>query len=109
MYTARKAAAHRQRRLILDDDGDLVYDKRTQDGPESFCQLRLKDCLEASVDSIAWCVIWGIVQGSLESVRYWQTQMRDIPFQPNMPDPTPVIIEFCQQHKIEIFGSDQND
>ena len=53
MYTARKAAAHRQRRLILDDDGDLVYDKRTQDGPESFCQLRLKDCLEASVDSIA--------------------------------------------------------
>jgi len=43
MYTARKAAAHRQRRLILDDDGDLVYDKRTQDGPESFCQLRLKD------------------------------------------------------------------
>ena len=103
MSTARKAAAQCQCCSVLDDDGDLVYDKRTQGDPEAFCRLRLQDCLNTPVSSIAWC--WGIAQRDLESVRYWQTRMRDISFQPNMPDPTPVVIEFCRQHEIEIFGS----
>ena len=105
MLRARREAAHRRRPLIVDDDGDLVYDPRTPDGPEAFTRLRHTDLVDAGVDSLAWCIMWAIAQGTADSVRYWQTQQRGTPFQVNMPDPTPVVAEFCRRHGIEVFGS----
>jgi hypothetical protein len=102
---ARRKAAWRQRRLILDDDGDLVYADETRNGPEEFLSLRMRDCRAAGVDSLAWCMMWGIAKTGTTTVRYWQTQKRGVPFQQNMPDPTPVIAEFCRENEIEVFGS----
>ena len=102
---ARRKAAWRKRPLILDDDGDLVYADETLKGPEAFLSLRMHDCLAAGVDSLAWCMMWAIAQKGETPVRYWQTQMENIPFQENMPDPTPVVADFCRKHGIEVFGS----
>ncbi len=105
LLRARRQAAQRPRPLILDDDGDLVYDERALQGPEAFAKLRLTDLVDAGVDSLAWCIMWGIAKGSESSARYWQTQKEGMPFQPNMPDPTPVVEAFCRRHGIEVFGS----
>ncbi len=105
MYRARREAAHRRRPLILDDDGDLVYDERTTAGPEAFTQLRHTDLLNTPVDSLAWCMMWGIAQGSADTVRYWQTQQLDRCFQPDMRDPSTVVEQFCHRQGIEVFGS----
>lgn len=102
---ARRTAAWRRRPLIIDDDGDMVYDERTLQGADSFTQMRHTDLVRAGVDSLAWCIHWGICVGTAESVRYWQTQKLGIPFQENMPDPTPIVEQFCHQHDIEVFGS----
>ena len=102
---ARRDAAQRQRRLIVDDDGDGVYGNATQDGPEAFCNTRLKSCADVSVDSIAWCIMWGICPKGSNPVRYWQTQLRGVPFQESMPDPTLVVEQFCRGHGMEVFGS----
>ena len=101
----RRQAAQRLRPLILDDDGDMVYDARTAGGPGAFLQLRHTDLLDTPVNSLAWCIMWGIAKGTAESVRYWQTQQLDVSFHEDMPDPTPVVERFCHQHDIEVFGS----
>lgn len=103
--SARQKAAWQPRPLILDDDGDLVYADETQKGPESFLSLRMHDCRKAGVNSLAWCIMWGIAKKGKTSVRYWQTQKQGIPFQKNMPDPTTVVAKFCRQNQIEVFGS----
>jgi len=105
MLRARKAAAHRRRRIILDDDGDLVYDEQAKRGPAEFCALRLQDCADSAVDTVAWCLTWGIAKGGPGSVRYWETQKLGTPFLPGMPDPTPVVTTFCREHDLEVFGS----
>ena len=93
------------RRLIVDDDGDLVYDPRAVDGPAAFTDLRHTDLLDTPVDSLAWCMMWAIAQGTAESVRYWQTQQRGTSLCDNLPDPTPVVEGFCHEHGIEVVGS----
>jgi len=103
MYRARREAAQRLRPLILDDDGDLVYDPRVARGIEAFSQLRHTDLLDTPVDSLAWCLMWGICPKG--AVRYWQTQKLGLPFRDNMPDPTPVVEQFCHREGIEVFGS----
>ena len=101
----RRQAA-RRRGLILDDDGDLVYAEQTARGPDAFCDLRLRDCLETPVDSVAWCIMWGIAaKGECSTTRYWQTQKHGVPFLPDMPDPTPVVVDFCRDHGLGVFGS----
>ena len=102
---ARRQAAWRRRPLILDDDGDLVYAEETRRGPEAFLALRMRDCRAAGVNSLAWCMMWGVARKRKGAARYWQTQKQGVPFQPNMPDPTPVITEFCRQNEIEVYGS----
>ena len=102
---ARKAAAHRQRRVIIDDDGDMVYDPRSQSGPDAFCELRLKDYAAASVDSLSWCMMWAIATEGATATRYWQTQKDGVPFQDNMPDPTATVAQFCREQDMEVFGS----
>ena len=102
---ARREVVERRRPIILDDDGDLVYDPRVEAGPDVFTHLRLADLLDTPVDSLAWCMMWGIAKGSDQTVRYWQNQQLGVPFHDNMPDPTPVVRNFCQQHDIEVFGS----
>ena len=91
--------------MILDDDGDLVYADEALQGPETFLSLRMVDCRAAGVDSLAWCMMWGIAVKGKTPVRYWQTQMQGLAFQENMPDPTPVVAEFCRENGIEVFGS----
>ena len=95
----------RKRAIIIDDDGDIVYADEARQGPEAFLSLRMRDCLAAGVDSVAWCVMWGIGHKGGTPLRYWQTQRQARPFQPNMPDPTPVITGFGRAHDIEVFGS----
>ncbi len=102
---ARQKAAWRRRPLILDDDGDVVYVDETLQGPEAFLAQRLHDCLDAGVDSYAWCVMWGIAKQGKTPVRYWQTQMQGTDFQENMPDPSIVVTDYCRKNNIEIFGS----
>ncbi|MDP7163192.1 MAG: hypothetical protein QF792_06845 [Phycisphaerae bacterium] len=36
--------------------------------------------------------------------RYWQTQRCGVPFLPDIPDPTPVVVQFCRRHGMEVFG-----
>jgi hypothetical protein len=91
--------------LILDDDGDLVYADETRKGPAAFLSLRMHDCQAAGVNSLAWCIMWGIAKKGKTPVRYWQLQKLGTPFQKNMPDPTPVIARFCRENEIEVFGS----
>ena len=101
---ARLKAVERRRRLILDDDGDLVYDPEAAKGAEVFLGLRLEPILGTPVDSIAWCIMWGIAQGPGQT-RYWQTQQQDRPLNEAIHDPTPVMVEGIHRHGLEVFGS----
>ncbi len=101
---ARLKAVERRRRLILDDDGDLVYDPEAAKGAEAFLGLRLEPILGTPVDSIAWCIMWGIAQGPGQT-RYWQTQQQDRPLNEAIHDPTSVMVEGIHRHGLEVFGS----
>ncbi len=101
---ARRRAVERRRRLILDDDGDLVYDPEAAQGAEALLGLRLRPVLGTPVDSIAWCIMWGIAQGPGQT-RYWQTQQQDRPLNEAIHDPTPVMVEGIHRHGLEVFGS----
>ena len=100
----RKEATHRQRRIILDDDGDLVYSLEAKKGARAFLDLRLKPILGTPVDSIAWCIMWGIAQGQGQT-RYWETQQQGHPLNESISDPTPVMVREAQKNHLEIFGS----
>ena len=101
---ARRKAVERRRRLILDDDGDLVYSPEAAKGAEAFVGLRLQPILGTPVDSIAWCIMWGIAQGPGQT-RYWQTQQQDRPLNEAIHDPTPIMVEGIHRHGLEVFGS----
>ncbi len=101
---ARRRAVERRRRLILDDDGDLVYDPEAARGAEAFLGLRLRPILGTPVDSIAWCIMWGIAQGPGQT-RYWQTQQQNRPLNEAIHDPTPVMVEGIHRRGLEVFGS----
>ena len=101
---ARRRAVERKRRLILDDDGDLVYDPEAAKGAEAFLGLRLRPILGTPVDSIAWCIMWGIAQGPGQT-RYWQTQQQNRPLNEAIHDPTPIMVEGIHRHGLEVFGS----
>jgi len=100
----RREATHRQRRIILDDDGDLVYSPEAKKGARAFLDLRLKPVLGTPVDSIAWCIMWGIAKGEGQT-RYWETQQRGYPLNESISDPTPVMVQEAQKNQLEIFGS----
>ena len=101
---ARRRAVERRRRLILDDDGDLVYDPEAAKGAEAFLGLRLEPILGTPVDSIAWCIMWGIAQGPGQT-RYWEMQQKDRPLNQAIHDPTPIMVEGIHRHGLEVFGS----
>lgn len=101
----RNKLAWKKRPLILDDDGDPVYAEETLQGPEAFLSLRMHDCRDAGINSLAWCIMWAIAVKGSRPVRYWQTQLLGTPLQDNMADPTPVVAKFCQENQIEVFGS----
>ncbi|MCH2124210.1 MAG: hypothetical protein MK165_05425 [Pirellulaceae bacterium] len=115
----REAARQRSRRLILDDDGDQVFYINADATPEEFIATRYGSWLnDMPVDSIAWCQMWGIAWNSeLESkyaksnlrgkinTNYWQTQMNQVPLTAKIPDPTPVMVDYCRAHGMEISGS----
>ena len=101
---ARRKAAERRRRLILDDDGDLVYDPEAAKGAEAFVGLRLQPIMGTPVDSIAWCIMWGIAQGPGQT-RYWEMQQKGRPLNQAIHDPTPVMVEGIHRQGLEVFGS----
>lgn len=100
----RSRAVRRQRSLILDDDGDLVYASQTGKGSEAFLALRLNPILGTAVDSLAWCIMWGIAQGPGKT-RYWETQQCGHPLNNAIQDPTPIMVNGAHQNCLEIFGS----
>jgi len=109
LLRARRKASHRRRRLIINDDGGAVVQWHPETGPEGFRQIHLEPCIGAPVDSYAWCVMYAIaVKGYIkgfEPPRYWETQKLGKPLHASMPDPTPVVAEYCRQHGTEVFGS----
>ena len=104
LQEARKKAAHRRRRIILDDDGDLCYSDDAKKSIQAFLQQRLKPAAEVPIDSIAWCIMWGIAIGK-EETRYWETQQQGKALNSVLSDPTPIMVEAGREHDIEIFGS----
>ena len=104
LRNARREAAWRRRRIILDDDGDLVFSDDARRGPEPFLGQRFHPVLGRPVDSIAWCIMWGIAVGKGETT-YWQTQQRGEPLNDAVADPTPVMEEAARSKGIEIVGS----
>ena len=60
LINARREAAHRKRRIILDDDGDLVFSDDARRGPKPFLHQRFMPVLGRPVDSVAWCIMWAI-------------------------------------------------
>ena len=102
---ARMKLAHRPRPIILDDDGDIVYDDQTLNGREALLSLRMHGARESGINSVAWCIMWAIAVKGKTPTRYWQTQLEDVPFQDNLPDPTTAVAEFGRANGIEIFGS----
>jgi hypothetical protein len=104
LLKARRQAAWRQRRLILDDDGDLVFSDDAKRGPGPFLEQRFVPVLGRPVDSIAWCIMWGIAVGKGETT-YWQTQQRGEPLNDAIADPTPIMADAAREHDVEIFGS----
>lgn len=104
LMRARLAAAQRERRLILDDDGDLVFSEDAKRGSTAFLQQRFNPVLGRPVDSVNWCIMWGIAVGKGET-SYWRTQQQGEPLNDSMSDPTPVMIEASQKNDLEIFGS----
>ena len=116
---ARAAARGRRRRLILDDDGDQVFYINAAAGPAELLATRYGPWLDGMpIDSIAWCQMWGIAWNSALEKRYgnkelsgeiatnyWRTQIDGVPLTANIPDPTPVMVDYCRDRGIEIFGS----
>ena len=116
---AQESARRKRRRLILDDDGDQVFYIDADAGPEELIATRYGPWLDgAPVDSVAWCQMWGIAWNSrLEkkhgnkeltgeiSTNYWQTQMSGAPLTAQIPDPTPVMVDYHRARDREIFGS----
>ena len=128
LLRAREKARHRKRRLILNDDGDNAHYIGPEDGPEEFLATRCGPWLDGTpVDSVAWCQMWSAgwsraldawasagfpstgfpnrLNPERMAPRYWQTQMLGIPLTTKMPDPTPVMVDYCRRHNLEIFGS----
>ena len=105
LIMARKKLGQRRRPIILDDDGDIVYDDATLKGREAFLALRMHDARDCGINSVAWCIMWAIAVKGKTATRYWQTQMQDVHFQENLPDPTDAVAQFGRKHGVEIFGS----
>jgi len=104
LLNARREAAHRKRRIILDDDGDLVFSDDARRGPKPFLHQRFMPVLGRPVDSVAWCIMWGIAVGKGETA-YWRTQQCGEPLNDAIADPTPVMADAAREHGVEIFGS----
>ena len=110
---ARRAAAWGRRRgVIVDDDGDIVYDPLVlsaapADAAGALTSLRLADCVAAGVASVSWTLMWGIAIKPSDGVvapRYWEVQQRGAEFRPGLSDPTVAVAEFCSENGIEVFG-----
>ena len=104
LRSARREAAWRRRRIILDDDGDLCFSDDAKRGPEAFLGQRFDPVVGHPVDSIAWCIMWGIAVGRGETT-YWRTQQRGEPLNDAIADPTPIMAEAARNKGIEIVGS----
>ena len=101
---ARLKAAETRGRLIVDDDGDLVFTEAAAAGPEPFLEQRLYPLDAVGVKSVAWCIMWGIAVGKGQT-SYWQTQQLGIPLNPAIPDPTPVMTGAARRTGMEVFAS----
>ena len=101
---ARLREAGGRGRLIIDDDGDLVFTEAARRGVKSFLEQRLDPLAGTGVKSVAWCIMWGIAVGKGQTT-YWETQQTGRPLSSAMPDPTPVMVEAARRAGMEIFGS----
>ena len=101
---ARLKAAETRGRLIVDDDGDLVFSEAAEAGPGPFLEQRLYPLDAVDVKSVAWCIMWGIAVGEGQT-SYWQTQQLGMPLNPAIADPTPVMTGAARRLGMEVFAS----
>jgi hypothetical protein len=101
---ARTRATEARGRLIVDDDGDLVFTDAASEGAAPFLDQRLTPLAEVGVGSVAWCIMWGIAVGKGEP-QYWETQRLGRPLNAMIPDPTPLMVAGARQAQMELFGS----
>lgn len=126
---ARRQAAHRQRRLIFNNDGDdaITVPKSQPATAESLLSLRTTPLVGSQVDSIFYCSLYGPTSlhrtqvGEAATVNWGDTgyydkdspegkssaQVRNVipELHAKGTDPLQVMVEFCRSHKLEIFCS----
>ena len=115
LATARRDAAHRPRRVIMNNDGNDCIDLPANDTPRTPTEMlsrRTTPLLGSHVDSIFYCdgVFDSYTHQSAESemrrdVSGGRAAWGDLLYEQFSVDPLTIIIEHCQQHRIEVFWS----
>lgn len=117
----RREAAHRQRRIIFNNDGnDAVYFPETlKPTPEDFVALRTTPLVDSHVDTIFYCTNRGfgmclhktklgeVLTGETRSKDGYYADKRNIVnglFQQGT-DPLEIMVDFARKHDKEIFWS----
>ncbi|MCX6991955.1 MAG: hypothetical protein NT011_02310 [Kiritimatiellaeota bacterium] len=114
----RKEAAHKQRRIIYNNDGDdAVPFKIPQPLVEGFLKQRSTGLIGSQVDTVFYCTMGSMGYamhrtkvGDIFLTREWRTAgLTRYNLTPDLiklgTDPLQLIVEFCRQNKIEVFWS----
>ncbi len=106
MRQLRKQAAHRQRRIIFNNDG---YDRTVAKAatPEAFLQALTTPLSGSQVDSVFYCDSYGF------NLLAHNSDVSEVCLVDNVTkglieqgtDPLEVMVDYCRKHNIEIFWS----
>ena len=116
LVSARKKAAHRKRRIIMNDDGGIVRGNTPEDSitPESFLKQRTSPLIGTQVDAIFYNTFSAgftghshlseeteLVIGRPEQPYYTDPLLRQ------GKDPLEIVVNFCRSNGMEIFWSER--
>ncbi|MEW6359339.1 MAG: family 10 glycosylhydrolase [Planctomycetota bacterium] len=123
MREARKKLAHRNRRLIFNNDGDEAVYSLNEAAPEAFLAARTTPLLGSQVDSIFYCTWSSGFSYFTHNTKVGQvfdttanpahpdnkhggfSRNKTADFIKQGTDPLKMMVEFCKQNKIEVFWS----
>jgi hypothetical protein len=106
----RRRAAHRQRRIIFDDDGGALYEAK-EPTPQAFLQARADSRAGRHVDTIFFDTVIGL------GACLYPTKVGSLCTKENIlgklvaqgADPLELMVRECHAHKIEIFSNMRMD
>jgi hypothetical protein len=114
----REKAAHRQRRMIFNNDGDDVFFAGAPRTKEGFLSMRLDHIGDCGIDSMFYCTtmsinmfshdsqiteVWTADIGVENVLNGWASSNRMAALIKAQTDPLKLAIETCRQHDIEII------